>query len=109
MRLPRMTTRRWTVVVATVGIFLGGFILKRRSDDFRARASEFAGIENGYAGTAIYFEGLAKRLRSTEFASDAERLRGEAEWYAKLKREFLRAANRPWELGPPDPPPRSTH
>jgi hypothetical protein len=105
MRLPRMTTRRWIVVMATIGIFLGGLILQRRSDYFRARASVFAEMERGCAGTAIYFEGLAKRGRSTEYASDAERLRSQAEWYAKLKREFLRAADRPWALDPPDPIP----
>ena len=116
MRLPRMTTRRWIIVVAAIGIFLGGLMLKRRSDYFRARASEFAEIERGYASTANSFEGFAKRLRTEGlryeaewYASDVKRLRSEAEWYAKLKREFLRAANRPCELGPPDPPPQSTY
>ncbi len=38
MRLPRMTTRRWMVVVMVVGLVMGGIIggirLKRRHDDF---------------------------------------------------------------------------
>ena len=32
MQLPRMTTRRWIVVVATSAIFVVGLMLKRRSD-----------------------------------------------------------------------------
>ena len=38
MRLPRMTTRRWMVVVALVGLLMGGAIggirLKQRHDYF---------------------------------------------------------------------------
>jgi putative exporter of polyketide antibiotics len=41
MRLPRMTIRRWMVVVAVVGLVMGGMIggyrLKRRRDGFVIR------------------------------------------------------------------------
>ena len=38
MRLPRMTTRRWMVVVVVVGVLMGGVHVKRRSDAFLRRA-----------------------------------------------------------------------
>src|SRR5438876_2902511 len=57
-----MTMRRWMVAMASIGIFLGGLLLKRRSDYFRARAIEFAEAEKGCADSAVYFAGLAKEL-----------------------------------------------
>jgi hypothetical protein len=126
MRRPRMTTRRWTVFVAIVGVLLGGLILKRRSDYFRARADEFAERERACAALAIDLEGRAKALEETpdpildlvfslgmatnrgrlsRSAFDLARMRACTEACAELKRAFLRAANRPWESGPAEPPP----
>jgi hypothetical protein len=126
MRRPRMTTRRWTVLVAIVGVLLSGLILKRRSDYFTARADEFAERESACAGLATDLEGRAKELeekpdrmldlvfslgmdtnrgRSSRAAIDAARMRACAKACAELKRAFLRAANRPWESGPAEPPP----
>jgi hypothetical protein len=114
------------IVVAIASVLLGGLILKRRSDYFRARAIQFEEGEKACAQAAIDFERLARDLeekpdrildlvfslgtntnrgRSSRAATDAARMRASAQKCAKLKREFLRAANRPWELGPPEPPP----
>ena len=38
MRIPRMTTRRWMIAVAIVGLLMGGYMLKRRYYDFSSRA-----------------------------------------------------------------------
>jgi hypothetical protein len=38
MRLPRMTTRRWMIVVVIVGLLMGGVRLKQRRNRFRFRA-----------------------------------------------------------------------
>jgi len=52
MRLPQMTTRRWMVVVAALSIALGVYIwasrLKRRRDEFLARATWQAEQESYY-------------------------------------------------------------
>ena len=49
MRLPRMTTRRWMVAVAVVGLamsgIMGGVRLKRRRDSFLGRLRYHALIE----------------------------------------------------------------
>jgi len=112
--------------LATMGVLIGGLMLKWRSDHFRARASHFAELEKSCTDSAISFERLSNELaekpdtlldlvfslgmginrgRSTRSALLAERNRHDAERYGKLKREFLRAADRPWEPGPPDPIP----
>ena len=49
MRLPRMTMRRWTVVVVVVGLVMGiagvGHRLKRRHDYLLSRAQYYAAME----------------------------------------------------------------
>jgi hypothetical protein len=34
MRLPRMTTRRWMVVMAAIGLVIGGGVLLKQRRDF---------------------------------------------------------------------------
>ena len=52
MRLPRMTTRRWMIVVAALACTLGGYRLasrlKRDRDHFLARAANHVEAENYY-------------------------------------------------------------
>lgn len=52
MRPPQMTTRRWMVAVAALSIALGAYIwasrLKRRRDEFLARATWHAELESYY-------------------------------------------------------------
>jgi hypothetical protein len=55
MRLPRMTTRRWMVAVAVVGLLMGGYRLKQRHDDFLSRAQY-------HAGRGTFLDSFHKRL-----------------------------------------------
>ncbi len=129
MRIPRMTTRRWRVAFAIAGIFigvlifsLGVLICKCRSDHFRSLAEECAGRESLYASAAAQIgteagvfanrpDNWLNVILNRETNRDyAERLRAEAERASKealswrdLKKKFQRAANRPWEAGPPEP------
>ena len=42
MRLPRMTTRRWMILIATVAIAFGAELMRRRSVSYRATANRYA-------------------------------------------------------------------
>ena len=56
MRLPRMTTRRWIVVVVIVGLLMGGVRLKQRRNRLLSRA-QF------YAERAAFYPKLESRER----------------------------------------------
>ena len=111
MRLPRMTTRRWMVVVAVIGLLVGGGVrLKRRRDYFLSLARSHA--QKMPSSTA---EGKALRSRfgSTSRMSgeeilllsrDFDRLRNRADHHAALRRKYERAARYPWMSVEPDPP-----
>src|SRR4051812_18331784 len=45
MRLPRMTTRRWMIAVAIVGVAIGAEMTRRRSFAYRNKASRYASLE----------------------------------------------------------------
>ena len=52
MRLPRMTTRRWMIAVATLAVILGGYReanrLKRSREEFLLKAARHAAEETDY-------------------------------------------------------------
>jgi hypothetical protein len=84
MRLPRMTTRRWMIVVAALSLTLGGYReatrLKRVRDEFLARATEHGAAETYYSRLASSSESsvLARKMAvrdvaAQELVSDAER------------------------------------
>jgi hypothetical protein len=125
-RLPRLTTWRWILVIATLTVLFAGLILKRRSDYFWARAIYWEDREKYCAALAIDYERLAKDLEekpdriadlvfslgmntnrgsSDRAAFDAARMRVYEQQYGTLKREFYRAARRPWKSAPPEPLP----
>jgi hypothetical protein len=60
MRVPRMTTRRWMIVVAVVALSLGAYVcvarLKRQRDRYLAKATWHSGME----AESLRF--MAKRL-----------------------------------------------
>jgi hypothetical protein len=94
MRLPRMTNRRWTLVVATVALLLGAWRLAVRRAYFlggsEAEASRADDVINGRFCFLYdpYVEGFPERL---------------AAHYLFLARKYERAATRPWFAVEPDP------
>ena len=125
MRPPRMTTRRWMVSIAVVGLLTGGLILRLRSAYFRAQAIKYAEREAACATTAVHLEIMAKDLEqtpdpplqrllglgmftnrghATKWKTEAANWRVEEKTNGELKRLFQRAATRPWEFAPPEPP-----
>ena len=121
MRLPRMTTRRWMIAVAVVGLLIGGCIggvrLKRWHDHFLHRARYHALMEvanwkaeHAHHELGLQFYGLdpgsesvravrAKGSRNIAFFSRM------AIYHAAMDRKYEYAARHPWLQVEPDPPP----
>jgi hypothetical protein len=128
MRLPRMTTRRWMIVVMVVGLVMGGIRLKRRHDDFLYRAQRHENsmvllrvisdrlpgptrmvgrslLERTFAekpelleGIAVYEQAIA--LREQRIAWLEQRI----SYDAAMARKYRHAARYPWLPIEPDPP-----
>ncbi len=104
MRLPRMTTRRWMVVVAVVGILSGISVTIMRLNDLKteylrkARRYKLANL----AFDDVYEPGLPlspEQVRRIEYGEAMTHYNGE------LSRKYERAASRPWVPVEPDPLP----
>ena len=111
MRLPRMTTRRWMIAVAVVGLLMGGAIggvrLKRRHDFFLARVrqhdQEEARFRSWEQNLASAMESLPSSPRDP-FLLRWERVRLHAAYHKELKNKYEHAARYPWLPVEPDPP-----
>jgi hypothetical protein len=132
-----MTTRRWMIVVVVAGLLMGGIVgglrLKRRRDDFAARARMYALREalcrEGEASAWDVYAALraaigemekAQRRQPIEATSltaitrhaqmtreSAEREFQEAAYFRALARKYQHAARFPWLPVEPDlDPPR---
>ncbi|MGP0062486.1 MAG: hypothetical protein ACLQGP_02635 [Isosphaeraceae bacterium] len=85
MRLPRMTTRRWMVVVLIASVLLGVLVMLRRAAHFMR--------------LALLHEHMAHLLRSTTGPSADPK---GADHNERLARKYQRAAARPWLAIEPD-------
>jgi hypothetical protein len=111
MRLPRMTTRRWMVVVAVVGLLISGWVrLKQRRDCFLSMARSH---ERKMPSSTAEGKALRSRFGSTSGMSgeeilllrrDFDRMMDRADHHAALVRKYHRAARYPWLSVEPDPP-----
>ena len=103
--LPRMTTRRWMIAVAIVGVGIGAGMLLVRSRRYAAVAAFhaqgeaecwriIAADEGNRLDTAIWKDWLAYARRSRKLFL----------YHAALRRKYEWAARRPWLPVEPDPP-----
>jgi hypothetical protein len=116
MRLSRMTTRRWMIAVAAIGLLLGvvvgGRRLKRRRDYYLQQANDVARHENYWRSTAsrvasrpplqqppVTFVVVGQTHTLAEVAAEYAKV---AAYYAKRKEMYLHAASRPWISVAPD-------
>ena len=94
MRLPRMTTRRWVVVVALVGLLMGGAIggirLKQRHDYFLSCARYHSA-----------FEGYRRNVAQHDHDPVLARM---IDYNAMMARKYREAARFPWLPVEPDSP-----
>ena len=104
MRLPRMTTRRWMIAVAVVGLLC---LLGHRRRAFESRATyhesrqihiiEGSGwLPGEQPEGCVYFDGHGRRMTREEV-----RL---SDWHKSLADKYRRAALYPWLPVEPDPP-----
>jgi hypothetical protein len=89
MRLPRMTIRRWMVVVAVVGLLIGGYCLERREDEFLERAA--------------FYRRLARHDIHARPHGNAYH-RAMIDYSHAMDRKYEDAAKWPWLRVEPDPP-----
>ena len=111
MRLPRMTMWRWLLVVAAIGLMIGGgILLKQRRDYFRSLVQSH---QKEVDASNARGNGLKARIGRTSETDreeilrlhrDYERMTDRAEHHSLLVRKYERAARYPWLLVEPDPP-----
>ena len=119
MRLPRMTTRRWSLCIVACASVCAGIrvaIWHQRWSPLRTRADLHASSEAYARGQHDHFVALLRRFETdpgTEplTEEELENCRGAvrgwamiAEWHALLKNKYEHAATNPWEPIGPDPP-----
>lgn len=127
MRLPRMTTRRLMIAVAVVAFGITCERLSRVVEWRHRRAVEFSLRENRSRSDRQRVEALMGALieqantstgkssariplksvlgKLYELKGDLQFYDREAEYFARLRAKYERAAWQPWESIPPDPPP----
>ena len=94
MRLPRITIRRWTLVVAAAALLLGAGRLAERRAYFLGRAeAEASRADDVINGTICLKDGYCVE-------GFPERLTAH---YLSLARKYERASRRPWLSVKPDP------
>jgi hypothetical protein len=107
MRLPRMTTRRWMVVVVIVAVVLGAGMLIQRSRSYASLASVHAESEKECWRIVQAFEGSRfDPVIWREALVHVRRSRRLFPYHAALRRKYELASRRPWlpvEADPPEP------
>jgi hypothetical protein len=120
MRLSRMTTRRWIIAVAVVGAALYAYRLRERqrtcraTNYFHARSEELdieaADLPPSYGvcGMELMGKTLEEKRRILGPKPSRAEYRAKclqnAAYHARVRRKFERAAWRPWNPLPEDPP-----
>jgi len=111
MRLPRMTTRRWIVAVAAIGLMIGGVVLlKQRREYFLSLVeSHQKEVDSSTArGKALKSRfGLTSAMTTEEIMHlhrEHDRMMDRADYHASLARKYEHAARYPWLFVEPDPP-----
>ena len=105
MRLPRMTTRRWMMVVVIVGLPLAAGDLWSRHRRYRSLAESFAGYERHCQAV---LSGDPKEMEWAKWSwnTDPEWNRRLLSYSTRMRARFEYAAAHPWIWASPDPPPK---
>lgn len=103
--LSRMTTRRWMIVVAVVGLVL---LLMVKFEPHNRQAERYARWERYWSEQAQSYRAEAaterdpeKRERTLRYAQGVARV---AAWYGQMKRNYRSVRFRPWLPVAPAPP-----
>ena len=106
MRLARMTTRRWMIAVAVVGLLLGvvvgGQRLKQRRDYHIRQANSEARWENFFRSMAARDASRPPKQRpSIMLDGHSYQAATLAAYLAGRKDTYIHISSRPWLSGPP--------
>src|SRR5262245_38118699 len=99
MRLPRMTTRRWMILVAVVGVSIQAIRWHVKWSRAYLWMAERRAVRKSFRTIVIRGEGPVRINHNGELVSP-ERDR----WYAATSDKYYRAALFPWLPVEPDPP-----
>jgi hypothetical protein len=101
MRLTRMTTRRWMIVVAIVGLLC---LLEHRRRSFESLAAYHQSRLGGF----VIVQSLDDLSLIRLFRRDRKPLTTDeakvATWHEAMARKYRQAARNPWLPVEPDPP-----
>jgi hypothetical protein len=115
MRLPRMTTRRWMIAVAIIGILMGGAILIGRHLAVRNAYLQRAALHEIWKGkiyshpnAAAYWESRWRDQRighkgSYPWPDEPPFVPAIAEYHERMIAKWRYAADHPWREVEPDP------
>ena len=107
MRLPRMTTRRWMVLVAVFGVTIWGALLAARNyaywqlgvfhrNQIKCVLHGRPGMDGKYVYTPLAVDQQGKPTSKRQQAIDR--------WHESMPQKYWAASSRPWLPVPPDPP-----
>ena len=107
MQLPRMTTRRWMIAVAVMGIILGVSVeLQRRHARFLDLATHHEASSQIRRRLQGRVGGPYISLRLNGLGEDVSDWSGaRVEWHRRVGEKYSRAAHYPWLPVEPDPSP----
>jgi hypothetical protein len=99
MRVPRVrfTVRTLMALVAVAAIVFGGALLWHTASSYREKALYHANLQSS----------MIMAFGDLDSVDEAELARVSEAWrtcHSALRRKYERAASRPWEYVPPDPP-----
>src|SRR5262245_47973192 len=100
MRIPRMTTRRWFVVVAIAAVLLATELMRERWSRYRLKARMHGLQAEVNKGTVFQSTGTAAGTYAYAVANPEW-----AAYHAEMQRKYESAALRPWLAIEPDPAP----
>ena len=105
MRPPRFRLRSMMILVAVLALSLSAAVLWRRREHYRRLAEAYALTEMVLRVDSNMARGSAA-FPLLDLSESMDRNARQADYYARLRRKYERAARRPWlpvEADPPEP------
>jgi hypothetical protein len=102
MRLQRMTTRRWMIVILMVALIFGAFSMAQRRAYFQDLAVSHWMVASRIFLSRTWVPGPDGKMHLSPLP---EKLKRRWEYHDTMSSKYEHAAAHPWLLVEPDPPP----